>query len=243
MIRTHYLDKLKGARELLSSPEANQSSFSLALIKVHSTLEDYLREAIDLANAHRGIESRLVGDTTVQWRELASLAEQAGLLTPRQRQTALDKNKLRIGIAHGDDVTVERIDVEAYCLFVEAIIERGQAQKPPAQRSRQPSEAPPASRKATPPPPTAPAAAPARPAATPRERSAPRQASAPRSAPPSSRTAQAGRPQPPGGVITLALAILLVLVLLAAFTYFSRTPPPPQDIVTPGPLPTLMRGG
>lgn len=242
MDRTHYLEKLQAARELLASPEANQSSLHMALIKAHSTLEDYLREALDRANRRRGVTSALVGDMTVQWRELASLAEQQGLLTPRQRQTALDTNRMRVRIAHGEDVAVARTEVEAYCGFVEAIVERGQAQKP---RAAAPEQPPPAPAQATPSraAPSPGVAAPPRQASAARQNSATRQAAAP--APRASRQAPIGRTQPPAGVMLIATIVLLTLLVLFAISFLSSRPAPlpEHEIVTPGPLPTLMQGG
>lgn len=244
MNRTHYLDKLRGARELLASPDANAASLSLALIKAHSTLEDYLREAVDLASRRRGAGTSLAGDTAVQWKELAALAEQHGVLSARERQAALAANRVRVGIAHGDEVAVDRAYVETYCRFVEAIVERGQSAPgaASAQRPVPPPQAAPPRSAAMP----APEPAPARPAPAPRAPGpAPAEASAPRAA--ARRTAAqaaARRPQPPAGLVGVALAVLLVLLLLFAFASLARRPaPPPEDVITPGPLPTLMQGG
>lgn len=119
-----YRNKLQEGRQRLAQAGNDQSHLGMALIKIHAAHEDYLRVAL---HTHAGVPDdvkQIIFDVrTTNWLQLANLAQEYGILSSQERKLALDANGLRLKVAHGETVTLQRPFVERYLQLVESKIE------------------------------------------------------------------------------------------------------------------------
>jgi hypothetical protein len=114
-----YFDKFREGQRLLAQAGNDQAALSMALLKVHSALEDYLRSALATNQAVPEETRQAVTDIrAVQWRDLADYAQKYNVITGPERNTILSFNKLRQNVAHGETITLDREQLEQYVRMI-----------------------------------------------------------------------------------------------------------------------------
>jgi hypothetical protein len=120
-------DKLLRGYALLRRAGNDESMLGLAMITFHGALEDHLDEMLrrdpDLdPQIREALENGRLG-----WLPRADAALARGLITPTQRNIALDANRLRQEVAHGETFAGSAASVEQYATFVSGITGRGKS--------------------------------------------------------------------------------------------------------------------
>ncbi|MBE9010236.1 PspA/IM30 family protein [Pseudanabaenaceae cyanobacterium LEGE 13415] len=113
-------DKLDRGLDQLAKAGNDPDALGLALQSIHGALEDYFRNVL---TGNRAIateqQNRIRDRGEVKWKELLDLMQEYEGLGKHDRDLIVRMNSLRNAIAHGEQFTGTRTQVENYAKFVE----------------------------------------------------------------------------------------------------------------------------
>lgn len=113
-------EKLRRGFGLVERSESDSDLLGVALLAIHSALEDYLRGALSNHPAVSEADRQRVIRRELGWVSLADLAQQHLSLTAEQRKLLLDAQEARRSFMHGNPFRWRLGDVLRYGRFVEA---------------------------------------------------------------------------------------------------------------------------
>ena len=122
--RESALQKLRGAQERLASGTTDVDKLTIALLKLHSALEDRLRELLAARLPSR--RSEIYDLNAFHWQQIVENAQQYLGMSATDASAILKvNNRQRTRAAHGESVSLTRDEVERYEALVRAVWNAG----------------------------------------------------------------------------------------------------------------------
>lgn len=120
-------NKLHRGHALLRRAGDDEATLGLAMITLHGALEDHIDEMLRRDPALDPQVRAEIDADRLGWLSRADAALARGLLTPTQRNIALEANRLRQAVAHGEPFAGSAASVEQYAAFVAEVTGRAAA--------------------------------------------------------------------------------------------------------------------